>query len=123
MEYDAIKKYWSFTRPFTLVPPLLGIISGAVCAFGSIHNPDPGRQVTLSLLLTVAVGSLCASFLNAASNVINQIYDLEIDRRNKPSRPLVTGAISLGAAWVFCWVLYALAILPTWAVVPIPTRR
>ncbi|MBK6405254.1 MAG: hypothetical protein IPF66_09535 [Holophagales bacterium] len=30
------------TRPFTLLPPLLGIVSGAVCAFGSIHNPDPG---------------------------------------------------------------------------------
>lgn len=120
MEFSAVKKYWSFTRPFTLVPPLLGIISGAVCAFGSVHNPDPQRQVTLSLLLTVAVGSLCASFLNAASNVINQIYDLEIDRLNKPSRPLVTGAISIGAAWAFCWVLYVLAILPTWAVVPYP---
>jgi len=73
-----------------------------VCAFGSAHNPDPQRQVTLSLLLTVAVGSLCASFLNAASNIINQIYDLEIHRLNKPSRPLVTGAIALGAAWVYC---------------------
>ena len=44
-------------------------------------TPAMRRHTLLTaLLLTVAVGSLCASFLNAASNVINQIYDLEIDR-------------------------------------------
>jgi uncharacterized protein (TIGR00297 family) len=26
------------TRPFTLLPPLVGVLSGAVCAFGSVHN-------------------------------------------------------------------------------------
>ena len=52
------------------------------------------RRVTWSVVLTVILGSLCASFMNAASNAINQIYDLEIDRLNKPSRPLVTGALS-----------------------------
>ena len=87
--------YSRFTRPFTLLPPLMGILSGAVCAFGSIHNPDPERRITLSLVLVIVLGSLCASLLNAASNVINQIYDLEIDRKNKPSRPLVTGEISM----------------------------
>ncbi|MCE7960774.1 MAG: hypothetical protein DYH06_22985 [Acidobacteria bacterium ACB2] len=70
------------SRPFTLLPPLLGILSGAVCAFGSAHNPDPERRLTLSVLLVVAVGSLCASLLNAASNVLNQVTDLEVDRVN-----------------------------------------
>ena len=70
--------------------------------------------------MTVVLGSLCASFLNAASNAINQIYDLEIDRINKPARPLVTGALSLRQAWIFTWVLYALAIVPTWWVVVYP---
>jgi len=120
MVVGSLKKYWSFARPFTLVPPLLGIISGAVCAFGSAHNPDPARNLTLSIVLTVALGSLCASFLNAASNIINQIYDLEIDRKNKPQRPLITGAISIKAAWIFGTALYVAAILPTFIVVPYP---
>ena len=72
------------------------------------------------MLLTVALGSLCASFLNAASNAINQIYDLEIDRLNKPGRPLVTGELSLGEAWGFTWLFYALALVPTWLVVVYP---
>ena len=112
--------YVQLSRPFTLLPPLLGIVSGSICAFGSVHNPDPSRSLTLSVVLTVALGSLCASFLNAASNAINQITDLDIDRVNKPGRPLVTGALSLREAWTFTWIFYALAIVPTWAVVVYP---
>lgn len=115
-----MKRWARLTRPFTLVPPLLGIVSGAVCAFGSAHNPDPARRVTWAVVLTVAVGSLCASAMNAASNIVNQIADLEIDRRNKPGRPLVTGEIPIRRAWAVSAALYALAILPTWVVVPYP---
>jgi len=117
---SKLQLYSQLARPFTLLPPLLGIVSGAVCAFGSVHNPDPSRSVTSAVVLTVILGSLCASFMNAASNAINQIYDLEIDRVNKPNRPLVTGELSLREAWVFTWIFYALALIPTWLVVPYP---
>lgn len=115
-----MKRWIRLARPFTLAPPLLGILSGAVCAFGSAHNPDPARRVTWGILLTVLIGSLCASAMNAASNIVNQIADLDIDRRNKPDRPLVRGDISIGPAWMVAAVLYLLAILPTWLVVPHP---
>jgi chlorophyll/bacteriochlorophyll a synthase len=115
-----MKRYIRLARPFTLFPPLLGIVSGAVCAFGSAHNPDPSRRVTWAVVLTVAIGSLCASAMNAASNIVNQIADLEIDRKNKPGRPLVTGEIPIGHAWRLAAVLYVISILPTWLVVPYP---
>ena len=120
MAASKLSLYSQLARPFTLLPPLLGIVSGSICAFGSVHNPDPARQVTLQVVLTVILGSLCASFMNAASNAINQVYDLEIDRLNKPNRPLVTGALSIREAWVFTWIFYALALIPTWLVVPYP---
>jgi 4-hydroxybenzoate polyprenyltransferase len=115
-----MKRYLRLARPFTLLPPLLGIVSGAICAFGSAHNPDPARRVTWAVVLTIAIGSLCASAMNAASNIVNQIADLEIDRKNKPERPLVTGEISIARAWRVAIVLYVLAIVPTWIVVPYP---
>jgi 4-hydroxybenzoate polyprenyltransferase len=115
--------FLTFVRPFTLLPPLLGVVSGAVTAFGSAHNPDPARRFSLSVLATIALGSLCAALLNAASNGINQVYDLEIDRKNKPGRPLVTGALSMREGWWFSVILYALAIVPTWAVVVHPYSR
>jgi len=115
-----MKRYLRLARPFTLLPPLLGIVSGAICAFGSAHNPDLSKRVTWAVVLTVAIGSLCASAMNAASNIVNQIADLEIDRKNKPERPLVTGEISIARAWRVAIVLYVLAIVPTWVVVPYP---
>jgi 4-hydroxybenzoate polyprenyltransferase len=115
-----MKRWVRLVRPFTLVPPLLGIVSGAVCAFGSAHNPDPARRLTWAVALTVLVGSVCASAMNAASNMINQIADLEIDRQNKPGRPLVTGEIGIPSAWKVSAALYVLAIVPTWIVVPYP---
>jgi 4-hydroxybenzoate polyprenyltransferase len=109
--------YFAFTRPFTLLPPTLGVLSGALTAFGSAHNPDPERRLTLAVAATIALGSLCAGLLNAASNVLNQIHDLEIDRRNKPQRPLPAGAISLAASRRLAHILYVLALTPTWLVV------
>src|SRR5258706_14201799 len=101
----------ALARPFTLLPPLLGIVSGAVCAWGSAHNPDPARALTSSVIWTIVLGSLCASFLNAANNSLNQIYDLGIDRINKPKRPLVTGEVSIRGAWIFTWIMYALGLV------------
>lgn len=117
---ERIKLYLEFTRPFTLLPPTLGVISGAITAFGSASNPDPTRSVTLPVVLTVLLGSLCAALLNAASNCINQYYDIENDRRNKPNRPLVAGTISMRAGFWYAIILYTLAVLPTWLVVIYP---
>ena len=117
---ERIRTYYDFTRPFTLLPPTLGVISGAVTAWGSASNPDPARRLTLSVILTIALGSLCAALLNAASNGINQYYDIENDRRNKAKRPLVSGAISMRAGFWFSIVLYVLAVVPTWLVVIYP---
>jgi len=117
---ERVKVYVDFTRPFTLLPPTLGVISGAITAFGSASNPDPSRGVTLPVVLTVVLGSLCAALLNGASNCINQYYDIENDRRNKPRRALVSGAISMRAGWWYSIVLYVLAVAPTWLVVTYP---
>jgi geranylgeranylglycerol-phosphate geranylgeranyltransferase len=119
--FAARARLWfAFTRPFTLLPPTFGVLSGALTAFGSAHNPDPQHRFTFAVAASIALGSLCAALLNAASNVINQIHDLEIDRRNKPGRPLPAGTISLAASRRFAAALYVLAIVPTWMVVIYP---
>ena len=56
--------------------------------------------------------------LNGASNALNQIYDLEIDRINKPKRPLPSGRISIGGAWVFTVIMYVVALALAWLVAP-----
>ncbi len=121
---STLARYVRFTRPFTLLPPLLGVVSGAVTAWGSASNPHVlaglPRQWTPAIIWTIVLGSACAGLLNAASNVINQYYDIENDRVNKPHRPLVSGAISMRAGFWYAIGLYALAVVPTWFVIIYP---
>ncbi len=106
--------YWEFTRPFTLIAPALGMLSGGMTALGA------GRPLPLQPMLFVKIllGTLMAAVLNGASNGINQIYDLAIDRVNKPKRPIPSGRITIReAGWVTA-ALYvpaaALAALVGW---------
>jgi heme O synthase-like polyprenyltransferase len=90
------KVYVELARPFTLLPPALGVLSGAASAWGAGHARPP---VDPHLLVPIVLGALMAAVLNAANNAINQIYDLDIDRVNKPKRPLPRRALTLGQAW------------------------
>jgi 4-hydroxybenzoate polyprenyltransferase len=110
-----ISAYVDLARPFTLLPPALGVVSGAATAWGAGGQKPP---VTLALLLPVLYGALMAAVLNAGNNAINQIYDLDIDRVNKPGRPLPAGALRMGEAWAFTLASFALAWLLAWLASP-----
>jgi len=103
-----------FSRPFTLVAPALGVASGGVTAIGA----DPREAWHLTLVIYPLVGAVVAAVLNAASNALNQIYDLEIDRINKPGRPLPSGRLTLGHGWTFTVVTCAVAWGLAWTVAP-----
>jgi 4-hydroxybenzoate polyprenyltransferase len=97
------------------MPPALGVLSGAVTAWGAGHAKPP---VTLALIMPVVWGTLMAAVLNAASNAINQIYDLEIDRVNKPKRPLPSGTLSMREAWGFTVAAFLVAWALAWLAAP-----
>ncbi len=109
------RAYVEFARPFTLLPPALGVVSGAVTAWGAagVHP-----KVDARLLLPIAAGALMAAVLNAANNAINQIYDLDIDRVNKPKRPLPSGSLTMREAWVFTWITFLVAWGLAWLATP-----
>ncbi len=103
-----------FSRPFTLVAPALGFASGAATAAGAAPREPWGPDLVVYPL----IGLVMAAVLNAASNALNQIYDLEIDAVNKPKRPLPSGRLSLRDAWVFTLATYAVALALAWLVAP-----
>ena len=115
-----MRAYIRFSRPFTLLPPMLGVVSGALTAWGSKHSLRAGVPFGRDELLLIAIAAVAAALLNAASNGVNQIYDLEIDRINKPHRPLVTGALTRTKALIFTAIVYFIAVSMTWLVVPSP---
>lgn len=115
-----LKLYSELARPFTLLPPALGVLSGAVTAWGAHKTKVP---ITWDLMMPVALGTAMAAVLNAANNAINQIYDLDIDKVNKPSRPLPSGRMSMTDAWTFTIVTFVLANVLAFLVAPVGRRE
>src|ERR671930_50496 len=94
--------HWELARPFTLLMPAVGIVGGGLVAWGA----DPRHVSTWAatpagVATKIALGASMAAVMNAGSNGLNQIFDLEIDRINKPSRPLPSGRLDVAAAWRF----------------------
>ena len=108
------RAYVELARPFTLVAPALGFVSGAVTAVGAF----PRDPLTWPILAPALLGALMAIVFNAGNNALNQIYDLEIDRVNKGKRPLPSGRLTVGDAWGFTAVTYALTLVLAWLVAP-----
>ncbi len=92
------------SRPFTLLAPALGMVSGSLVALGAARAALPAGDEGYGLLAAawprILAGAALAALLNTSSNAVNQIFDLEIDRVNKPDRPLPAGHLSIREAWV-----------------------
>lgn len=133
--------YWTFIRPFTLLVPATGMVCGGLMALGAEPRwASDWSPHTWGMVLRILAGAVLAASLNAFSNGINQIYDLEVDRINKPHRLLPSGKLSLRegkilslwflllslslAAWISppCFLLVALAALLTYVYSAPPLR-
>jgi len=109
-----MRTYLELGRPFTLIAPALGVLSGAVTAIGAA----PREPWSVDLVIYPLLGAAMAAVLNAGNNALNQIYDLEIDRVNKPKRPLPSRRLTIGQAWWFTVMAYVCALVLAWLVAP-----
>jgi len=66
-------------------------------------------QVNILALLILSVITI-----NGGGNIINDIYDLEIDRINRPNRPLPSGAMTVTSARNYLVALFASGVLLAW---------
>jgi geranylgeranylglycerol-phosphate geranylgeranyltransferase len=105
-----VKKIFSYlklTRPqnnlITAISVLVGAaISGDIESWGKVF-----------------FACLSAFFISAGGNSINDFFDLEIDRINKPNRPLPRGELSPFSALRFSISLFLLGILLSFWVKPL----
>jgi geranylgeranylglycerol-phosphate geranylgeranyltransferase len=90
---------FEMTRPHNLAIAGLTVLVGWTVAGGA----SPGAQ----LVMAVAAGTLVA----AAGNVVNDYFDAEIDRINKPRRPIPSGRLTRGESWRYYWTLNGIGVL------------
>lgn len=94
------KGFLEILRPANcVVAGLVGVL-GATVALGSL----PSYEKSLMIFLVVFLGC-------SWGNIINDYFDYEIDKINRPNRPLPRGALSRKVALVYGLCLSALGLL------------
>ncbi|CAN4096689.1 unnamed protein product [Withania somnifera] len=86
--------FWRFLRPHTIRGTVLGSLSLVTRAL--IENPD---LIRWSLVLKAFSGLIALICGNGYIVGINQIYDIGIDKVNKPYLPIAAGDLSVQSAW------------------------
>ncbi|MHC1571127.1 MAG: geranylgeranylglycerol-phosphate geranylgeranyltransferase [Methermicoccaceae archaeon] len=70
---------------------------GVVVALSSGTTPDP---------VVVLLGTIAVFLITGAGNAINDVYDIEMDRVNRPSRPLPSGRLDVRDAVLLSLALF-----------------
>ncbi len=93
------------------------LLSAAGVAIGGVLAQG---RVTVPPVLWLAM--LSAAGLGAAGNIANDLADQDIDRINRPGRPLARGSVSSGAAILVGGLAGGLGLLAAWLTGPIVFR-
>ena len=76
------------TALFLLPRPLNGLITALSVCIGALTADQPLTW------LPALLAACSAAFINGAGNTFNDLIDLDIDRINRPDRPLASGRLS-----------------------------
>lgn len=83
-----MKNYIKLIRPSNFIITVFSVFVSCLLAGGNEN-----------VLFVMILASLGAGLIGAGGMVINDIYDVEIDRINKPERPLPSGAVTKKTAY------------------------
>lgn len=89
----------------TIIRPVNSVMVGFAVVVG-VAVTTPVKLLSTQTVL----GFLTGFFISSYSMVVNDYYDLEVDRINSPNRPLPSGAIRLGAAAVYAGLMLVLGL-------------
>ena len=100
------KKIQAIVKLIRPINFLITFITVVVAAFIC----QPGLVFSSSIILA----AFAASFTLASGNIINDIYDVEIDKINRSSRPLPSGKIINKEALVLYFIFQLLSLILSW---------
>lgn len=90
------------------VPNLIIVVAGVYV--GAAMATDRSLQ-GLADAIELRLAALVAVLISAGANALNDAVDIEIDRVNRPDRPLVSGTVTSIAAIAISSILFGLGIL------------
>ncbi|MBC8311897.1 MAG: geranylgeranylglycerol-phosphate geranylgeranyltransferase [Candidatus Marinimicrobia bacterium] len=99
--------YINILRPLNLVFSALSVI---IVAYLTHHLSQTATIIHVVIVVVTFAG---------ASNILNDIFDINIDKKNQPHRPLPSGEISVWAALVYMLALYFTGIYTVFNLSPL----
>ncbi len=103
-EQRSMKAYLELMRYKNCIMAALAATIGVFIAFGIVHASTP--EIVYPIKDSILV-FLTVLLITGAGNAINDYCDINIDRINKPSRPIPSGRVSIQAARYFSLLLFA----------------
>ncbi|MBC8313054.1 MAG: geranylgeranylglycerol-phosphate geranylgeranyltransferase [Candidatus Cloacimonetes bacterium] len=97
----SLISYFKITRPFNIFFVAISVLFGAYWK----------TNFDFSNLIFPVLAALSASFIAAAGYVINDFFDIEIDKINKPKRAIPSGKISPISAKNFAILMFIFGII------------
>lgn len=95
-----LKAIYKFTRPHTIRGTILASIAGTIRALRDTPTFSFATANWSVMLPRAFIGMVALLLGNAFIVGINQIYDVAIDKLNKPFLPVASGEMSKRFAWI-----------------------
>jgi len=105
-----IGAFLSIMRPQNCFIGGLTVIAGIAIAY-SIQFPLGGTNALSPYLYLFLYGYITYFLVAAGGNVVNDIYDIEVDKINRPHRALPSGRMTVKQAWAFVGFLSILGVI------------
>lgn len=105
----VFKAYLQLCRPANLPTAAADVLAGLAISglFGSLAYFEFPNFLNSNLLLLV----FASVFLYAGGVVLNDVYDFELDKKERPERPIPSGRVAYKNAMVFGYTLLLIGII------------
>ena len=101
-----VHSFWKFSRPHTIIGTSLSVLALYLISLATTGNDI--APINLEQMLAVWLACFCGNVYIVG---LNQLYDIEIDRINKPDLPLASGEFTLEQGQLIVGVTGILALL------------
>lgn len=98
---DPVRAWVKLLRPLNMAMLGTGVVVGGLLVAGA-------AALQYDALHRLVLAAVSAALIGGGANALNDVFDVEIDRINRPDRPLPSGAVSVVGARV-AWATTSIA--------------
>jgi len=97
---EKLAAVFIITRPLNFLITFISVIVAVIICLPQDYSE-----------LNILIAAIAAALTTASGNIINDIYDIEIDKINRPQRPLPSEIISIKEAYILYFLFTTISIL------------